>query len=195
MIQYKNISIINHIHILDCEPYVFSFAQRIACHIQIFALSGWLAVPLPVEYYELTRGLQWSIPYFNLPWETGNARPVMVGSTSPWSPRPYSSKVYKSIGLEGVQPEAANDYDATAYGLPLTPMEYRTYFEVRYRYLSWNLLLSKIKEWDFILHGRAKISSLKLSTFWIHSIHMGKYSPNLPCMCIYFLVPSRSFGK
>ncbi|CAI9757436.1 unnamed protein product [Fraxinus pennsylvanica] len=102
---------------------------RIACHIQIFALSRWLAVPLPVEYYELARGLQWSIPYFNLPWETGNVQPVMVGSTSPWSMRPYRSEVHKSIGLEGVQPEVTNDSDAKAYGLPLTPMEYRTYFE------------------------------------------------------------------
>ncbi|XP_050258027.1 uncharacterized protein LOC126703145 isoform X7 [Quercus robur] len=43
---------------------------RMAGHIQVFALSTWLGVTLPVEYYELARGLQWSIPYFNLPWET-----------------------------------------------------------------------------------------------------------------------------
>ncbi|XP_026405012.1 uncharacterized protein LOC113300070 isoform X3 [Papaver somniferum] len=42
---------------------------RTACHIQVFALSRWLAVTLPVEYYEFTRGLQWSIPYLSLPWE------------------------------------------------------------------------------------------------------------------------------
>nr|XP_023928271.1 uncharacterized protein LOC112039619 [Quercus suber] len=48
----------------------------IACHLQVIALSGWLAVRLPVEYYELTRGLRWSIPYISLPWErkTGHTR-------------------------------------------------------------------------------------------------------------------------
>ncbi|KAL2492641.1 hypothetical protein Adt_28269 [Abeliophyllum distichum] len=102
---------------------------RIACHIQVFAMSRWLAVTLPVEYYELARGLQWSIPYFNLPWEMGNVQPVMVGSTSPWSSHPYSSKLHESIILDGVQPEFGNDSDEKAYGLPLTPKEYRTYFE------------------------------------------------------------------
>ncbi|KAL2515681.1 hypothetical protein Fot_29652 [Forsythia ovata] len=100
---------------------------RIACHIQVFAMSRWLPVTLPVEYYELARGLQWSIPYLNLPWEMGNGQPVMVGSTSPWSSHPYSSK--ESIILEGVQPEVGSDSDVKAYGLPLTPTEYRTYFE------------------------------------------------------------------
>ncbi|XP_030937465.1 uncharacterized protein LOC115962726 [Quercus lobata] len=58
---------------------------RIACHLQVIALSGWLAVRLPVEYYELTRGLRWSIPYLSLPWEreTGRTRLVMGNSSLP----------------------------------------------------------------------------------------------------------------
>ncbi|KAK9995585.1 hypothetical protein SO802_020271 [Lithocarpus litseifolius] len=58
---------------------------RIACHLQVIALSGWLAVRLPVEYYELTRGLRWSIPYLSLPWEreTGHASLVMGNSSLP----------------------------------------------------------------------------------------------------------------
>uniref|UniRef100_A0A7N2MPF1 Uncharacterized protein n=1 Tax=Quercus lobata TaxID=97700 RepID=A0A7N2MPF1_QUELO len=60
---------------------------RIACHLQVIALSGCLAVRLPVEYYELTRGLRWSIPYLSLPWEreTGHARLVMGNSSLPVS--------------------------------------------------------------------------------------------------------------
>ncbi|KAK6920681.1 hypothetical protein RJ641_014359 [Dillenia turbinata] len=38
-------------------------------HIQVFALSRWIAVDLPIEYYEFVRGLGWSIPYLKLPWE------------------------------------------------------------------------------------------------------------------------------
>ncbi|KAK6920680.1 hypothetical protein RJ641_014358 [Dillenia turbinata] len=38
-------------------------------HIQVFALSRWIAVDLPLEYYEFVRGLEWSIPYLKLPWE------------------------------------------------------------------------------------------------------------------------------
>ena len=32
--------------------FLFYFIQRSACHIQVFALSRWLAVKLPVNYYE-----------------------------------------------------------------------------------------------------------------------------------------------
>ncbi|KAL0417123.1 UNVERIFIED_CONTAM: hypothetical protein Slati_3544200 [Sesamum latifolium] len=103
---------------------------RIAAHIQIFALSRWLAVTLPVEYYELARGLQWSIPYFNLPWEKGNIRSIMVGSTSPKDRLFRISEAHDSLFLEGLQPDTGNsDSAAKVFGLPLTPMEYRSYFE------------------------------------------------------------------
>ena len=38
-----------------------------------------------MEYYELTRGLQWSIPYLCVPWEreTGHTRLVMENSSLP----------------------------------------------------------------------------------------------------------------
>ena len=36
-------------------PFLY-FIQRSACHIQVFALSRWLAVRLPVNYYEFARG-------------------------------------------------------------------------------------------------------------------------------------------
>ncbi|KAF5957523.1 hypothetical protein HYC85_004748 [Camellia sinensis] len=100
---------------------------RIACHIQVFALSRWLAVTLPVEYFEFARGLQWSIPYFSLPWETGHVQQVMVGSNPPMNPNSYSSKIY-----ENVRPREWNSHmAASVYGLPLTPMEYRSFFEIQ----------------------------------------------------------------
>ena len=40
-----------------------------ACHLQIFALSDWLSVSLPIEYREVTSGLQWLIPHVKTPWQ------------------------------------------------------------------------------------------------------------------------------
>ncbi|KAJ7514137.1 hypothetical protein O6H91_23G029700 [Diphasiastrum complanatum] len=40
-----------------------------ASHLQTFALSSWLAVSLPVEYFETVKGLRWLLPHVNLPWE------------------------------------------------------------------------------------------------------------------------------
>lgn len=105
--------------------------QRIASHIQVFALSRWLPVTLPVEYYEFARGIQWTVPYLSLPWETGHIRPYMVGSSSPTVSHSYASRIHDSGIFEIVQPEEDNlDRASSVYGLPLTPLEYRTYFEV-----------------------------------------------------------------
>ncbi|KAI9174383.1 hypothetical protein LWI28_016534 [Acer negundo] len=104
---------------------------RTAYHIQVFALSRWLAVTLPVEYFEFTRGLQWSIPYFNLPWETGHIQPVMVGSSPPAGPHSYISK-FNHLGIfqrDQSAKEGNLNKAATVYGSPLTPMEYRLFFE------------------------------------------------------------------
>lgn len=111
------------------------FTQRIASHIQVFALSRWLSVTLPVEYYELTRGLQWSIPYFNLPWEQESIQSVMVSSNSPKDRLFHVPEAHDSIFFQGLQPEAANvDPRAKVFGLPLNPMEYASYFEVSQNY-------------------------------------------------------------
>nr|XP_023874654.1 uncharacterized protein LOC111987179 [Quercus suber] len=73
---------------------------KMAGHIQVFALSTWLGVTLPVEYYELARGLHWSIPYFNLPWETGRTH-----SSPPANLHPRS-KIHDSGIFLGVQNRA-----------------------------------------------------------------------------------------
>lgn len=112
--------------------FLFLFIQRIACHIQVFALSRWLAVTLPVEYDEFTRGLQWSIPYLSLPWETGHSQPAILGSHSPDNPISSMYEVHDSGNFQNVKrKEEVLGRDASVYGLPLSPMEYRSYFEVR----------------------------------------------------------------
>ncbi|XP_076960510.1 uncharacterized protein LOC143636915 [Bidens hawaiensis] len=89
---------------------------RIVCHIQIFALSGWLAVPLPIEYSEFVKGLRWSIPYFKLPWECGYVKPVW-----PMNPHSYGSRI--------TRPRIKTMNADSLYGLPLTAMEYKSFFE------------------------------------------------------------------
>ncbi|XP_038709363.1 uncharacterized protein LOC120004167 isoform X2 [Tripterygium wilfordii] len=97
---------------------------RSACHIQVFALSRWLAVTLPIDYYEFVRGLEWSIPYFSLPWESENNLPVMIDSSSSG----FDSNVSKVQDLGTLKDKNLRTY-ASVYGLPLTPMEYRSFFE------------------------------------------------------------------
>nr|XP_023879015.1 uncharacterized protein LOC111991478 [Quercus suber] len=101
--------------------------QRIACHLQVFALSRWLAVRLPMEYYEFARGLQWSIPYFSLPWETGHTPYTVTTSSSlPTNKHSYMSKIhYSGIFLgEQLKPKSLN-----RAGLPLAAMEYESFTE------------------------------------------------------------------
>ncbi|KAL9666929.1 hypothetical protein QQ045_001273 [Rhodiola kirilowii] len=103
---------------------------RVLCYVQVFALSRWLAVTLPVEYYEVARGIQWSIPYMNLPWEYGTTQSIMVGSNSPESSHSYFSKIHRVIGLSSFRHQNVSlNLAASVYGLPLTPIEYASFFE------------------------------------------------------------------
>ncbi|XP_022923836.1 uncharacterized protein LOC111431430 isoform X5 [Cucurbita moschata] len=102
---------------------------RIACHIQIFALSIWLPVTLPVEYYEFAKGLQWSIPYLRLPWENEHDRPDVSGYSPFTGSNPYLSKTLHSEALQNKVPGDNFTMVDQLYGLPLTPMEYRSFFE------------------------------------------------------------------
>ncbi|XP_065637875.1 uncharacterized protein LOC111993195 [Quercus suber] len=104
---------------------------RSACHIQVFALSRWLAVKLPVNYYEFARGLRWSIPYFSLPWESGHIQPV-VGSSPPTNSDSYRSKMHDSEIFLGMQPKQGNlSRAASIYKARLrpNPKEYISLFQ------------------------------------------------------------------
>ncbi|GAB2289496.1 hypothetical protein Dimus_023806 [Dionaea muscipula] len=103
---------------------------RIACYIQVFAISKWLAVPLPVDYYEFARALQWSIPYFSLPWENEHAHFSMFdpnGSISSFSS--FSDINPPSTTLNVLSNENFDSRATAVYGSPLTPMEYGMFFE------------------------------------------------------------------
>ena len=113
-----------------------SYVQRIACHVQIFALSIWLPVTLPVEYYEFANGLQWSIPYLKVPWEDEHERPDLSGYSPVTGSNPYLAKTSDSKVLQNKVPGNNFTMADQLYGLPLTPMEYRSFFEVRRSYLS-----------------------------------------------------------
>lgn len=102
--------------------------QRILCHIQVFALARWLSVKLPVEFYEFSRHLQWTIPYFSVPWESGPMSLFMVGS-SPFGSSGSFAKT--SATIADVLLGQNLNYGVSVYGSPLTSSEYKQYFEVR----------------------------------------------------------------
>ncbi|CAN1149739.1 hypothetical protein LINPERPRIM_LOCUS18596 [Linum perenne] len=134
---------------------------RIACYIQIFALSRWLAVMLPVEYYEFSVGLQWSIPYFTLPWEeSGSSHSLTLAPNSSAVPHSSISR-FRSSEIEKDTLSKA----ASIYGLPLTPTEYRFFFESE-----------DIKpEADYVMesHGSNGWNDFGRSMFWLAVIGGG----------------------
>nr|KYP51571.1 hypothetical protein KK1_026599 [Cajanus cajan] len=99
---------------------------RILSHIQVFALSRWLAVKLPVEFYEFARHLQWTIPYFPVPWEDEPMNPFMVGSSPFWSSKSITKA---SATIPNKLFDKSLNLAASVYGSPLTSSEYQQYFE------------------------------------------------------------------
>ncbi|KAG0464201.1 hypothetical protein HPP92_020270 [Vanilla planifolia] len=102
--------------------------MRIACHIQVFALSKWLAANMPIEYYEFARGLMWSIPYINLPWENENTNslskdPSLTVATNRKISEGHELNIFSHVTSMDVGLENALN------GEPLTPMEYRLFLE------------------------------------------------------------------
>ncbi|XP_011621994.1 uncharacterized protein LOC18430488 isoform X2 [Amborella trichopoda] len=94
---------------------------RMAFHIQVFALSRWLASAMPVEFYEFSRGLQWSIPYIRVPWESHNVHFIMLASKF------RSNNVGSHILNYGKMKKILTD--SLGFGRPLTAMEYNIFFE------------------------------------------------------------------
>ncbi|OIV98204.1 hypothetical protein TanjilG_28717 [Lupinus angustifolius] len=99
---------------------------RILCYIQVFALSRWLTVKLPVEFYEFARHLRWTVPYFCVPWETGHMDLFMVGSI-PFGSSNDFTKASATTPMKLL--EKKMNFAASVYGLPLTSSEYQQYFE------------------------------------------------------------------
>ncbi|TVU20097.1 hypothetical protein EJB05_36290 [Eragrostis curvula] len=95
---------------------------RMACHIQIFALSRWLSVNLPIEYYEFAKGIEWTIPYMHLPWEGPAADPFLGYSTMPAIA--YSELLDRSaVGADISYPPQAKGQQVMPMQMPILPTE------------------------------------------------------------------------
>ncbi|XP_056686161.1 uncharacterized protein [Spinacia oleracea] len=101
---------------------------RIACYIQVFAFSRWLAVTLPVEYYEFTRGIQWSVPYLCLPWDSDHSQPMGFSPNTSISSHFFRNEL-NSIAQTVQYVKGNLNKAGVVYGAPLTAMEYRSFFE------------------------------------------------------------------
>ncbi|CAN6446259.1 unnamed protein product [Victoria cruziana] len=134
---------------ITCDPSRNLF--RIAGHIQVFALSKWLPVTLPVEYYEFVRGLQWSIPHLRLPWETENYNPFPINLSSHVHP---PVKVVEEIGYSGYAFKTDSPMRKQ-----LTPMEYASLFEIQ----------NMIPEAEFLMNGKTSTGwkELERNMFWL----------------------------
>ncbi|XP_061357015.1 uncharacterized protein LOC133301403, partial [Gastrolobium bilobum] len=109
---------------------------RIMGHIQVFALSRWLAVELPVEFFEFARHLQWTIPYFSVPWEAGHMNPFMVGSSPFGSSNSFTkasatitNTLFKSLSFTSSVNGSPTLKKNKGHGSPLNSSEYKQYCE------------------------------------------------------------------
>lgn len=76
--------------------------------------------------------MEWTIPYFRLPWESDTADSLTGYPTFPivaFSELLESTKLKTTKPLEIAKKELHTD--ASLYDAPLTPMEYRSFLEVR----------------------------------------------------------------
>ncbi|XP_049936469.1 uncharacterized protein LOC116264164 isoform X2 [Nymphaea colorata] len=125
---------------------------RTACHIQVFALSKFLPVSLPVEYYELVRGLQWSIPYLILPWETEHNNSELTSVVMPLT------KLCERR-LQSLPNIKSNSMKAGALAKRLSPMEYASLFERQ----------NMIPEAEYFMGGRTSLGwkEFRRNMFWL----------------------------
>ena len=138
-------------HIRHClrsgyQHFFFFAFQGLACHLQVLALSGWLAVSLPIEYQEVTSGLHWLIPHVSTPWQD---RGVIETATSDFNSS--SAMLQKLIRarrrllavdnrLDGFKyMHRGRDLGAntTLHGPALGPGDYELYFLVLLLCLHW----------------------------------------------------------
>ncbi|XP_065030595.1 uncharacterized protein LOC135653069 isoform X2 [Musa acuminata AAA Group] len=103
---------------------------RILCHVQSFALCRWLVVTVPVEYYEFSRGIEWSIPYIHLPWESSSGNSFIENST--FTLGAYFEIWERSKLRTFKSPLTTNQIlgvDPSVHGKPLMPGEYMSFLE------------------------------------------------------------------
>ncbi|KAG0609988.1 hypothetical protein M758_7G030200 [Ceratodon purpureus] len=110
----------------------------LTCHLQVLALSGFLAVSLPVEYQEVTNGLRWLIPHVRTPWQaksttstnssdTSNTASTMLQDVIGGRRRLLAVEEVLSFQFTTHRGRALGD-NATLHGPPLGPGDYQRYF-------------------------------------------------------------------
>ncbi|XP_010660753.1 uncharacterized protein LOC104881649 isoform X1 [Vitis vinifera] len=153
-------------------------------HLQVFVLSDWFSVGLPIEYSETTKGLRWLIPREKLPWKKENpsiwpnhfflAEKKLAMEFSSFSVAlPSPERAYHSVdfNLTNLQFPARTGPKASwfrehnismeniAYGSPLNFSEYLIYF-LRGEPLSANNVVKRMenyKGWE----------DLEMNLFWL----------------------------
>jgi hypothetical protein len=86
---------------------------------------------LPIEYYEFTRGIEWIVPHHNLPWDSSSGDSFNGYSAFPAS---AYSQLIESNKLTIDSMSIINQ--SSLEGKPLTPMEYRSIFEVKRNFVN-----------------------------------------------------------
>ncbi|MCO5584020.1 hypothetical protein L7F22_037939 [Adiantum nelumboides] len=100
--------------------------QGMAGHLQVFALSSQMAVSLPLEYSETTRGLRWLIPHVKLPWK--HMRRFL---TIHWNKKaPDQLYIVSKLNAQAAEKVRGRRLGANAsiYGPAFLPSEYKQYF-------------------------------------------------------------------
>ncbi|KAG6490499.1 hypothetical protein ZIOFF_051797 [Zingiber officinale] len=108
------------------KSYLVSEPSR---NLMVFALSRWLVIGMPIEYYEFSIGIEWSIPYMSLPWETGSNSlfedPTFAFGTYSGVRERRMLETFRSPSVSPLIPEM----DPLTPGKPLTAGEYFSFLE------------------------------------------------------------------
>lgn len=150
-----------------------------AGHLQVFALSQWLTVSLPIEYYETTRGLQWLVPHARLPWERQDIiqsrKFALCRHLQDWHHESrnelFSSEkmdcqyavVLDKVPVLEAQRGRRLSANASVYGPPLSASEYGSYFQAQSLDLS-----SQVN--NFGLNTYTGWRDFKSNMFWLGTI-------------------------
>jgi hypothetical protein len=86
---------------------------------------------LPIEFYEFTREIEWIIPHHHLPWDSSTGDSFKGYSAFPASA--YSQLIGSSKLTVDYLPTINQ---SSLEGKPLTPMEYRSIFEVKSYFIN-----------------------------------------------------------
>lgn len=96
-----------------------SSSQGMVGHLQVFVLSDWISVTLPVEYSATTQGLRWLIPREKLPWKRERS-PIWSNHSYPAGGRHGTKYGGIAIGFHaGERMYHSFDFSSINFSIPL----------------------------------------------------------------------------